>query len=152
FQWSFFGWFCLKPEDVEVPAFNYVGVAIACLSGAVFLAIRVGIVLALSTYYDVYILLKRNRPYVYVESILPAFISRIMWGIAQAGFILANSTLSQAISFPLISIEPTTVVALWSILYFKDVAALKNYLIFVFGTVLRIIVAVFNVLSKPTSN
>ncbi|CAF3913171.1 unnamed protein product [Rotaria sp. Silwood1] len=41
-KWSFFGCFGLKPEDVEVPAFNYVGVAIACLRGAVFLAIRVG--------------------------------------------------------------------------------------------------------------
>ncbi|CAF3509677.1 unnamed protein product [Rotaria sp. Silwood1] len=35
-----FGWFGLKPENVDIPAFNYVGVAIACLSGIVFLAIR----------------------------------------------------------------------------------------------------------------
>jgi glucose uptake protein GlcU len=234
----------LKPENVEIPAFNYVGVAIACLSGIVFLAIRVGkskeklpelqsvshltslsvvnrscdiapegnneilptvnrkmrvigcslaifagilfglvftpstyiqdhlnkypgatknglhyvfsmytgILLTSSIYYGVYIILKRNRPYVCVESILPAFISGIMWGIAQAAFIFANSALSQSISFPLVTTGPATIAALWSIFYFREIRGLRNYLIFVGGTLLRIIAAIFIILSKPISN
>ncbi|CAF1590115.1 unnamed protein product, partial [Didymodactylos carnosus] len=111
-----------------------------------------GILLASSFYYGIYIVAKRNRPHVHVESILPAFISGIMWGIAQAGFLVANSVLSQAISFPLISIGPGTIAALWSIFYLKDIAGSRNYLIFTGGTLLRIIAAVLIILSKPISN
>jgi ABC-type amino acid transport system permease subunit len=111
-----------------------------------------GILLASFVYYSIYIIAKRNRPYIYIESVLPAFLSGIMWGIAQAGFLVANSVLSQAISFPLISIGPGAVAALWSILYFKDIAGKRNYLIFVVGTLLRVIAAIFIILSKPISN
>jgi glucose uptake protein GlcU len=240
-----FGWFGLTPENVEKPVLNYIGVAIACLSGVVFLAIRTGkkdehveehqpilnsttsstvnvsieklheaenvvlstasrrmriiacglvifagvlfglvftpstyiqdhrkdkypsatknglhyvfamysgIMLTSSVYYAVYIIFKRNRPYVDIQSILPAFVSGIMWGIAQAAFTLANSVLSQTISFPLIQIGPSTIAALWSIFYFKDIIGSRNYWIVAGGTLFRIIAAVLIILSKPISN
>ncbi|CAF1132097.1 unnamed protein product [Rotaria sordida] len=111
-----------------------------------------GIFLSSSFYYLIYMIVKRNRPYVYIESILPAFICGIMWAIAEAGFLVANSSLSQAISFPLISIGPSTLAVLWSILYFKDIVGLRNYFIFGGGTVIRIIAAIFIILSKPIPN
>jgi glucose uptake protein GlcU len=111
-----------------------------------------GILLASFVYYVIYIIFKRNRPFVCVESIFPAFLSGIMWGIAQSGFILANSILSQAISFPLISIGPGTIATLWSILYIKDIRGSRNYLIFAVGTFIRVIAAIFIILSKPISN
>ncbi|CAF0834073.1 unnamed protein product [Rotaria sp. Silwood1] len=111
-----------------------------------------GILLSSSTYYIIYMIVKRNRPYVCIQSILPAFISGIMWAIAQAGFLVANSVLSQAISFPLVSTGPSTLAVLWSILYFKDIVGSRNYYIFGGGTALRIIAAVFIILSKPVSN
>lgn len=237
-----FGWFGLSPEPVEKPYLNYIGVAIACLTGLIFLAIRsekqssndaeyqallpssdvldihgsiqsnetslektvsirmriIGAILALVsgiffglvftpstyiqdhrndkypgapknglyyifsmytgilftsiTYYSIYILYKRNRPYVHLQSILPGFISGIMWGIAQAAFIFANSTLSQAISFPLISTGPATIAALWSIFYLKDIRGRRNYIIFSIGTFLRLVAAVLIILSKPISD
>lgn len=239
-----FGWFGLLPEDVEKPAFNYIGVVIAVLSGVLFLALRsekgeenieerkpllqpddssvvnipaddaftvptspptptvsmrmriigfilaivsglffglvftpvtyiqdhrtekkyagasnnglhyvfalyTGILLASTVYYSIYIMVKRNRPHVCIESILPAFISGVMWGIAEAGFIVANSILSQAITFPLISIGPSTLAVLWSIFYFKDIRGSRNYLIFIIGTVIRVVASVLIILSKP---
>jgi hypothetical protein len=108
-----------------------------------------GILLGSIVYYSIYIMAKRNRPYVHMESILPAFVSGIMWGIAQAAFLLANSVLSQTISFPLISTGPATIAALWSIFYLKDIRGTRNYLIFSIGTCLRILAAVFIILSKP---
>ncbi|CAF1117998.1 unnamed protein product [Adineta steineri] len=233
-----FGWFGLKAEKVEKPILNYLGVAIAVISGLIFLAIRIGkkeddifsidssqspilnssvedidnsnnpsnttfrmriigyilailsgvlfgLVFTPSTYiqdhhdqyknatkngldyifslytgiffssfiyYAIYIIMKRNRPYICVESIFPAFLSGIMWAIAEAGFIVANSVLSQAISFPLISIGPGTIAALWSILYIKDIRGSRNYIIFSIGTFIRIIAAVFIILSKPIPN
>ena len=108
-----------------------------------------GVFLSSTFYYIVYLAYKRTRPYVYVQSILPAMISGIMWGIAQAGFLVANSVLSQAISFPLISIGPGTVAILWSIFYFKEISGQRNYWIIIIGTILRILSAVFIILSKP---
>jgi glucose uptake protein GlcU len=111
-----------------------------------------GILLASTFYYSIYIIAKRNRPHIHIESILPAFISGVMWGIAQAAFIFANSVLSQAISFPLISTGPATIAALWSIFYIKDIIGRRNYLIFSIGTFFRILAAVFIVLSQPISS
>jgi hypothetical protein len=226
----------LTPADVEKPLWNYVGVAIAVLSGVIFLGIRVnkkderetlsdsrpvnasmesvpllddppavprstlrmrviacflaivagvlfGLVFTPSTYiqdhrndkypgasknglhyifsmltgilptsivyFAIYIAVKRNRPYVHVPSILPGFISGVMWGIAQAGFLLTNSVLSQAICFPLISIGPATVATLWSIFYLKDIRGSRNFLIFLLGSFLRIVAAALIILSKP---
>ena len=111
-----------------------------------------GILLASILYYSVYIVFKRNRPYLCRESILPAFVSGVMWGIAQAAFLLANSVLSQAISFPLISIGPATIAALWSIFYFRDIRGRRNLLIFSLGSLFRVIAAVLIILSKPITN
>lgn len=108
-----------------------------------------GIFLSSIFYYVIYIVLKRNRPYLHIQSIFPAIISGIMWGIAQAGFLVANSILSQAISFPLITIGPSTVAVIWSIFYFKDITGQRNYLIITFGTILRIVSAILIILSKP---
>lgn len=242
-----FGWFGLKPEDVEKPILNYIGVVIACISGIVFFALKpvkkeekledplgkepfldssqpvattttinettietpssnpkaksvsikqriIGGILAIITgtlfglvfnpstyiqdhldkypgavknglhyvyamysgilisstfYFVIYIAYKRNRPYLCIESILPAIISGMMWGVAQAGFLVANSVLSQAISFPLVMIGPGTIATLWSIFYFKEITGLRNYIVLIVGTAIRIIAAVFIVLSKP---
>ena len=96
-----------------------------------------GILLTSFCYYVIYIIAKRNRPHLHIESILPAFISGIMWGIAQAAFIFANGILSQSISFPLVSVGPAIIAGLWSIFYIKDISGLRNYLIFTIGTVVR---------------
>ena len=229
------------PENVEKPVLNYLGVAIACLSGMVFLGIRTvkyedssasldeqqpilpaqiantdvsietpmassssptsislravgclvailagvlfGLIFIPSTYiqdhpydayagasknglhyvyamysgiffssmfyYIVYSAYKGNRPYIHTESILPGIVSGIMWGIAQAGFLVANSVLSETISFPLVTIGPGTIAILWSIFYFKEISGQRNTLLIVGGTVLRIVAATLIVLSKP---
>lgn len=108
-----------------------------------------GIFFSSTFYYIVYLAYKRTRPYLCVQSIFPAIISGIMWGIAQAGFLVANSVLSQTISFPLISIGPGTVAILWSIFYFKEISGQRNYWIIIAGTILRIGSAALIVLSKP---
>jgi len=108
-----------------------------------------GIFFSSMFYYIVYLAYKGNRPYLHIQSILPGIISGIMWGIAQAGFLVANSVLNQPISFPLITIGPSTLAIFWSIFYFKDISGQRNYLIIIGGTLLRIISAILIVLSKP---
>lgn len=108
-----------------------------------------GIFFASMFYYIVYLVYKGNRPYLHVQSILPGIVSGIMWGIAQAGFLVANSVLSETISFPLVTIGPGTIAILWSIFYFREISGRRNYAIIIGGTMLRILAAVFIVLSKP---
>jgi glucose uptake protein GlcU len=108
-----------------------------------------GILFSSMFYYIVYIAYKGNRPHLHIQSILPAIISGIMWGIAQAGFLVANSVLSQTISFPLITIGPGSIAILWSIFYFKEISGRRNYFIIIVGTLLRVISAVLIILSKP---
>jgi len=106
-----------------------------------------GILLTSFFYYVLYIIGKRNKPHLDVQSVLPAFISGIMWGIAQAALIFANAILGQAIAFPLVSVGPAVVAGLWSILYIKDICGLRNYLIFAVGTVVRAVACVLIALS-----
>lgn len=108
-----------------------------------------GIFFASMFYYIVYLAYKGNRPYLHIQSVLPAIVSGIMWGIAQAGFLVANSVLNQTISFPLITIGPSTLAVLWSIFYFKEISGQRNYWIIFGGTALRILSAILIVLSKP---
>lgn len=108
-----------------------------------------GILISSGFYFVAYIAYKRNRPYLCIQSILPAIISGMMWGVAQAGFLVANSVLSQAISFPLVMIGPGTIATLWSIFYFKEITGIRNYLVLIAGTTLRVIAAILIVLSKP---
>jgi hypothetical protein len=110
-----------------------------------------GILIASMFYYLIYLVYKGSRVYLHVPSIFAAILSGMMWGIAQAGFLVANSVLNQTISFPLITIGPSTIAVLWSIFYFKDILGRRNYLIIGIGTCLRILAAVLIVLSKPIS-
>lgn len=106
-----------------------------------------GILLTSFFYYVIYIIFKRNKPHLDIQSILPAFISGVMWGIAQAALIFANAILGQSISFPLVSVGPAIVAGLWSIFYIKDICGLQNYLIFTAGTVIRTVACVLIALS-----
>ena len=108
-----------------------------------------GIFFSSMFYYIVYLAYTGNRAYLHIQSILPAIISGIMWGIAQAGFLVANSVLNQTISFPLMNIGPSTLATLWSIFYFKEIRGQRNYFIIIGGTLLRLISAALIILSKP---
>ncbi|CAF1131836.1 unnamed protein product [Rotaria sordida] len=83
--------------------------------------------------------------YYLIYIVCKVIISGIMWSIAQVGFLIANSVLSQTISFPLITIGPGTI----AIFYFKEIFGRRNYLIIIIGTLLRIISAILIILSKP---
>ncbi|CAF0885831.1 unnamed protein product [Didymodactylos carnosus] len=108
-----------------------------------------GILLTSSVFFFVYTIVKRNRPQIYAESICPALVSGILWGIAQAAFLISNSILSQAITFPLVVIGVGSVATLWSIFYFKEIFGMRNYLFVFLGMCLSITASVLIVLSKP---
>jgi len=74
----------------------------------------------------IYIVYTQNRPFVNTEAILPAFFSGLLWAIAQLSWFVANDALSQAITFPIISMVPGVIASLWSIFYFKEIQGRQN--------------------------
>ena len=45
---------------------------------------------ASTAYFLLYCVLKRNKPVVYPEVVLPGVISGVMWAVAQSSFFVAN--------------------------------------------------------------
>lgn len=62
-----------------------------------------GIYITSTVYFLIYCGWMRNRPRVYSQAILPAFISGAMWAIADASWFEANAILSEPVSFPIIT-------------------------------------------------
>ncbi|PRP82294.1 transmembrane protein [Planoprotostelium fungivorum] len=75
----------------------------------------------------VYCIYKKNRPQFYPESILPAFVAGIGWGIAQSAWFVANSILSPVITFPIISTTPGLISAFWGVIVFKEIQGKRNF-------------------------
>jgi hypothetical protein len=60
-----------------------------------------GDLISVFTYFVFYCILKKNRPYVNREAILPGCVNGWIWGIGACCFQFANSVLSQAVTFPI---------------------------------------------------
>uniref|UniRef100_A0A915Q0V4 Transmembrane protein 144 n=1 Tax=Setaria digitata TaxID=48799 RepID=A0A915Q0V4_9BILA len=95
-----------------------------------------------------YTIIKLNRPVVNQQIILPAFISGIMWAIAQTSWFIANNYIAQSISFPINSMVPGVIGALWSVIYFKEISGTRNLKILFVAVITTITGAVMIGLSK----
>ena len=62
-----------------------------------------GIYVTSTVYFLIYCGAMANNPRVYPRAILPAFISGGLWAIADASWFVANSALSEAVAFPIIT-------------------------------------------------
>ena len=67
-----------------------------------------GIYVTSTVYFLIYCGSMRNRPRIYSQAILPAFISGAMWAVADASWFEANAILSEPISFPIITTVSTS--------------------------------------------
>lgn len=90
----------------------------------------------------------RNHPKLYPEITLPGFLSGCIWAVAQIGFFYANENLGMVVSFPLITVGPGLVGALWGVFVFREVVGLRNYLLlagaFAFAIAASVCIALSN--------
>ena len=107
-----------------------------------------GIILMSTLLFVCYLIIRRNNPWVNHRSILPSFISGTLWAIAQTSFFIANSKLSITVSFPLSSIGPGIVAALWGIFVFAEIRGARNYLFLFLAFLLSAISITLITLSK----
>uniref|UniRef100_A0A8C4PCE6 Transmembrane protein 144 n=1 Tax=Dromaius novaehollandiae TaxID=8790 RepID=A0A8C4PCE6_DRONO len=88
-----------------------------------------GIFLTSTIYFLIYCAVRRNKPRVYPQAILPGFVSGVLWAIANCCWFIANHYLSAVVSFPIITTGPGLVAAMWGVLVFKEIKGLKNYML-----------------------
>jgi glucose uptake protein GlcU len=88
-----------------------------------------GIFLTSTAFFVIYLIIKRNDPWINPRSILPSFVSGAMWAVAQSTFFVANTNLQITVAFPIVSIGPGVVAALWGIFAFGEIRGLRNYLV-----------------------
>ena len=88
-----------------------------------------GILLTSSAYFLIYCAYMRNMPRIYPRAILPAFVSGVMWALADVSWFIANAVLSEAVSFPMV----TSVRSYWlmfiSAISFSILQSLSAYLL-----------------------
>ena len=107
-----------------------------------------GIWLSATFYFLGYAALTRNKPIVYAEVALPGVVSGMIWALAQISWFFANDFLGNVIAFPLISIGPGLVSAMWAIFVFRELQGRKNYVLVTLAFVLIATAATMMALSK----
>ncbi|XP_076467448.1 transmembrane protein 144-like isoform X2 [Babylonia areolata] len=108
-----------------------------------------GIFLASTFYFMVYVCLKRNKPQVYPQVILPALASGVMWAIATGCWFIANKALSEPVSFPIITTGPAALASLfWGVCIFKEITGRRNILILLVAVAVTVAGAILAGLSK----
>lgn len=85
-------------------------------------------IFATSTFWFIlYCMGMRGSPMINHRLTLPAFLSGIMWAIAQTMWFLANTSLSQSVAFPMITSGPGIVSASWGVFAFGEIQGRRNY-------------------------
>jgi len=86
-------------------------------------------VLSCSVFYVIgYCILKKNRPYVNVKSVLPGILSGVCWGLANCSFLFANSALSQAITFPIAISLRIALASIYGIFLLNEIKGKRNFI------------------------
>ncbi|XP_061331896.1 transmembrane protein 144 isoform X2 [Pezoporus flaviventris] len=88
-----------------------------------------GIFLTSTVYFLIYCAVRKNKPNVYPQAILPGFVSGVLWAVANCCWFIANHYLSAVVSFPIITAGPGLVASMWGVLVFKEIKGLKNYVL-----------------------
>ena len=83
----------------------------------------------MTLYFIVYCIYNGNQAAIYPKAIVPAFISGVMWAVAQVSWFVANGALGFAISFPIIACGPGLVASLWGIFAFGEIRGYRNYIV-----------------------
>jgi len=107
-------------------------------------------IFAASTFWFVcYCGVMRGSPLINPRLTLPAFVSGLMWAIAQTSWFLANEALGGvSVAFPIITSGPGIVSALWGVFVFGEIQGRRNYIVLCTAISTAVIGCVLIALSK----
>jgi len=106
-----------------------------------------GIFIFTTAVYLIYTMYTRNQPQLFRQSMFPGFISGVMWGIANAGFFVANANLGLAVGYPMVAIMPVVISSFWSVFYFREIQGRRNLSILSAALFINVLAVVFVALS-----
>lgn len=85
------------------------------------------------SFFMIYAIIRRNKPVVYPQAILPGFVSGLMWGVANCCYLLATTSLSQSVCYPIQASGPPMVGSLHGIFIFREIRGKRNIVILCIG-------------------
>ena len=85
-----------------------------------------GIFFASTLYFALYAVYMRNRPQINREVALPAVVSGLLWGVADALWFVANEQLGFVVAFPIVLSGPGVVASLWGIFVLGELRGTRN--------------------------
>jgi glucose uptake protein GlcU len=85
-----------------------------------------GILAASISFFVIYCIAVRGKPWAKADILLPSLLSGFCWGLAGLFWFIANEKLSMVIAFPVVTIGPGVVSLVIGCVYFKEVKGLRN--------------------------
>jgi len=108
-----------------------------------------GIFAASTFWFVVYCGVMRGSPLINPRLTLPAFVSGLMWAVAQTSWFLANEALGGvSIAFPIITSGPGIISALWGVFVFGEIQGRRNYVVLCIAILTAVIGCTLIALSK----
>lgn len=107
-----------------------------------------GIILTSLMWFLVYCVVKKNKPQVNNQVILPGWVSGVVWGISDACWFIANDNLGLTTAFPVITTGPGIVASLWGVCVFGEVTGRRNLTVLMVAFVISFIAVTLITLSK----
>jgi len=107
-----------------------------------------GIYITSTFYFLVYCILKKNKPTLYPQAVLPGIICGGLWSIADICWFVANSKLDLVISFPIITTGPGVIASLWGIFVFGEISGKRNIIILLIAFATTFVAVTMIALSK----
>jgi hypothetical protein len=109
-----------------------------------------GIFLSSTAYMMVYVVARRNRPWISAELTLPSFLGGVCWGVATVGWFIGNQALSMTIAYPIITIGPGLVSMAIGAVVYREVSGRRATVLITASTLIYAAASVLIVLSKPS--
>ncbi|XP_069112739.1 transmembrane protein 144-like isoform X2 [Argopecten irradians] len=99
-------------------------------------------------YFSVYCLVRRNVPRVYPRASFPGLCTGVLWGTASALWFLVNDTLSESVSFPIMTTVPIVINAIVGVVFFREIKGRRNLCLLLVGIAVTVAGTVMCALSK----
>ncbi|KAI6194572.1 hypothetical protein M3Y96_01139100 [Aphelenchoides besseyi] len=90
-------------------------------------------------YFAVYAAIKKNKPVVRPELVLPSILYGIIWATGMTCFIVSNAILSQTITWPITARLPAIIGCLIDVVFFKTIKGRRNFTILGLGILVGVV-------------
>ncbi|XP_021364903.1 transmembrane protein 144-like isoform X1 [Mizuhopecten yessoensis] len=107
-----------------------------------------GLFLGNTFYFCVYCVVMGNIPRIYPRASLPGILTGLMWGTASSLWFLVNDTLSESVSFPIMTTVPIVINAIVGVVFFREIKGRRNLCLLLLGIAVTGAGAVMCALSK----